>query len=459
MAAVAGLLCACTDDNAPAATPDDLAVHEVAFGAADAETRALIGALADAARTHPEDGARRGELAMACDVNGFADAALAAYAQAQALAPADARWPYHRALLVAHRGEFAAALQALSRAIELAPEHAPAWLWRGTWLLDLGRLEDADAAFREAGRRGAGAPAQVGQARVALRADRVDDALALLRPLDAARRHSDVGQLFAAALRRAGRPAAARAALAAVDAGPLRWADARSDEKRGFEASLAARLAAARRALAAGDAESALAAALTMRERHPRHQGLLALAIEAHRQLGNGAQALALLRAGIATHPDYYPFRLSLAEQLIESGAPDDAMAHLDRALALNPRLAWAHAQRGLLLLERQQADAALAAFHAAMREDPASPAPRYYAGMVHASRRRWQDAIALFTAATRVDPAFALAHVGRGQALAEVGRFADARAALAEAQRLGTHPRETAAALAWLARRERLRP
>ena len=457
MAAVAALLCACTDENAPAA--NDLAVQQIALGVADAETQAFIGALADATRTHPKDGTARGELAMAYDVNGFADAALVSYAQAQALAPADPRWPYHRALLLAHRGEFAAALEALSHAIDLAPEHTPAWLWRGTWLLDLGRLEDADAAFREAERRGAGAPAQAGRARVALRADRVDDALALLRPLDAARRHSDVGQLFAKALRRAGRAEAARAALAAIHAGPLRWPDARSDEKRGFEASLAARLASARRALAAGDAESALAAALTLRERHPRHQGLLALAIEAHRQLGNGAEAVALLRAGIAMHPNYYPFHLSLAERLIESGAQDDAMGHLDRALALNPRLAWAHAQRGLLLLEGKQEDAALAAFQAAMREDPASPAPRYYAGMVHASRRRWQDAIALFTAATRADPAFTLAHLGRGQALAEVGRFADARAALGEAQRLGTHPRETAAALAWLARRERSRP
>lgn len=457
MAAVAALLCACTDENAPPA--NDLAVQEIPLGVADAETQAFIGALADAAQAHPKDGKARGELAMGYDVNGFADAALASYAQAQALAPADPRWPYHRALLLAHRGEFAVAVEALSHAIELAPEHAPAWLWRGIWLLDLGRLEDADAAFREAERRGAGTPAQVGRARVALRADRVDAALALLRPLDAERRHSDVGQLFAAALRRAGRPAAARAALAAVDAGPLRWADARSDEKRGFEASLAARLAAARRALASGDAESALAAALTLRDRHPRHQGLLALAIEAHRQLGNGAEAVALLRTGIAVHPNYYPFHLSLAEQLIESGAQDDAMAHLDRALALNPRLAWAHAQRGLLLLEGEREDAALAAFQAAMREDPASPAPRYYAGMVHAARKRWRDAIALFTAATRVDPGFTLAHVGRGQALAEVGRFADARAALGAAQRLGTHPQETAAALAWLERRERSRP
>ncbi len=431
----------------------------VDLSGADAEIKSFLGEARAAAQRHPQDGARRGALAMAYEANGFADAALANYAKARRLAPTDPRWPYHSAMLLAHQGELEAALDALRTAIELDPAHGAAMMWQGAWLLDLGRLDEADAAFATAQRLGVGAAAVAGQARVALRRGRADAAADLLRPLGDALLHSDVAGLLAAAARRLGRAQEARAALAAVRAGPLRWTDTRSDEKRGYEASLAAKLASARRSLAADDAEAALAAATALRDRHPRHQGLLAVQAEAYRRLGRRGEAMGVLREAVAAHPDRFSFHLNLAELLIDSDAGDAAMAHLNRALALNPRIPWAHAQRGLLLLAEGDLSSALAAFGTAWKLDPRNPEPRYYAGMAEASRQRWPQAIAHFSAAVRAAPSFTLGHVGLGRALAEAGRFDEGRLALAEAERLGTHPREAAAAREWLARRATATP
>ena len=426
---------------------------------ADVRTAGFVTELRAAAERHPNDGEQRGALAMAYDVNGFSEAALAVYAQAAALAPKDPRWPYHRAMLLAHRGELEVAMDWLERAQDLDPNHAPASMWRGAWLLDLGRLAEAEAAFATAERLGIGAPALVGRARVALRRGDAEAAAALLHSLGPALRHSDVASLLAAAARRLGRADEARVALAAVEAGPLRWRDARSEEKRGFEASLAARLAGARRLLAEGDAEGALAAAKALRKKHPQRQGLLAVLAEALRRLQRHDEALAVLREAIAAHPRHFPFHLNMAELLIARGNGrgdgDEALTHLNRALALNPRLPWAHAQRGLLLLEHD-VESALAAFETAAAQDPRSPQPRYYAGMAEASRRRWRHAIEHFAAAVDAAPTYTLGHIGLARALAEAGRFDAAHSALSEAQRLGTHPQETAAARAWLRRRER---
>ena len=427
---------------------------EVDLGVADAELRAFLTDLRAAAARRPEDGERRGRLAMGYEANGFAAAALAAYAAAQALSPADARWPHHRAMLLAHRGELEAALAALEQSIERHPQHAPAQLWRGAWRLTLGHLEEAEAAFEQAAALGAGAPAVVGRARVALRRGRPEHAAALLRPLGQILRHSDVAGLLAAAARRLGRAEEARAALADVSLGPLAWTDAWAEEKRSFEASLAAQLAAARRTLAGGDADGALAQLAPLRERHPRHQGLLAVLAEAHRRAGQREPARAVLVDAIAAHPDHTPFRLNMAELLIEEGDRAAAMPHLRRALAVNPRIPWAHAQRGLGLVAADDLAGALTAFASAARHDPNSPEPRYYAGRVEAHRGRWPEAIAHFRAAVRAEPTFALGHIDLARALAETGRADAAEAALAAAQAIGTHPAETAAARAQVAAR-----
>ena len=446
-AVVSLFLVACSRNDGDPAPP-----VELELGTADAEVSELLRELAAAAHAEPRVGALWGELGMAQEVNGYVEAALVSYRKAAELDPAEPRWPYFQALLRAGRGELEAALEHMATSLALDDGHPPAWLWLGNWLLDLDRAVEADNAFATAAKLGAGAPATVGRARVLLRQGRAAEARDALEDLTRRHSHSYVFKLLAEAHMRLGDAGQAQLALAKVeDAGPLRWPDQRSEAKKAYEASVSVRLVAVRQALAAGEPAKALAAATALQRRHPDHQGLLGALSEAYRQLGQPERRHDVLQHAVAAHPDSYSFHLQLAEHFIETGDRTLATGHLDRVIELNPTVAWAHAQKGLLLLEQHQPDAALAHFQAAIREDPNRAQSYYYAGMVAASQRRWTQAIDFFGSAVRVDPQFTLAHLGLGRSLTEAGRYDQAHTALADAQRLGSHPGEVEAALASL--------
>lgn len=424
--------------------------------AADGEITVLLTGLLKAVQEAPHDAASRGILGMAYEVNGFADAALKSYRQAEVLGPEDARWPYHQAMLLAHRGDLERALGHLERSIHIDAGYAPAWLWRGTWLLDLDQLEQAAAAFTQAGVLRGDSAATVGRARVLLRKGRAAQALELLQPLSGDERHPYVYKLLGQAYAQLGQAEEARQALARVDgSGPLRWPDARSEQKKGYEGSLSARLAQARELMQRGQPAQALQAIESLRTHYPDHQGLLSTLSEAYRQSGQPERTLAVLRHGLEVHPDYYSFHLNIADHYIRSGDGDRAFVHLQRAIDLNPAVSWAHAQMGLLLLERDRLEDALSAFQTSLQYHPQDPMVYYYAGMAEASRARWSEAIRLFGGSIQADPQFTLGHVGLGRALTETGRYDEARAALAAALRLGTHPGEVKAARIALARGE----
>ena len=423
---------------------------------ADAEVAALLGRLTAAVEAQPANAERRGALGMAQEVNGFADAALNSYQRAEALAPDDPRWPYYQALLIAHGGHFDAALAHLDRSLALDSEHAPAWLWRGTWLLDAARYEQALAAFARAEALGAGVPAQAGTARALLRGGDAAAARDLLRRLVEVHPHPYLFKLLGQAQHRLGDVRAARSTLAKVErAVPLRWPDARSEAKRRFEASLSARLGEVREQLAAGELRAALATAERLQERHPDHQGLLNTLSEIYRRLGRFDDASAVLQRGVALHPDFYPFHLQLAEHYIREGQNDLAFQHLEHAVALNPAIPWIHAQRGLLLLERNRPAAALQAFAEALRQEPQQPQVHYYVAMTKAAGGRCAEATRSFAEAARLQPSFALAHIGLGRCFAEAGRFDESRVALQRAERIGSHAEETRAAFEFLRHRQ----
>ena len=422
----------------------------------DAEVAARLQTLAAEAEAEPANAERRGELGMAQEVHGLSAAALASYQRAEALAPNDPRWPYYQALLMAHRGDLDEALAQLGRSLALDPNHAPAWLWRGTWLLDLARVDEAAVAFARAETLGAGLPAQAGRAQALLRGGDAAAARTLLQPLAEAHGHPYLFKLLGQALQRLGEVQAARTALAQVQhAAPLAWPDQRSAAKRRFEVSVSAQLAKVREHLATGELPAALTAAETLRGSNPKHQGLLNTLAEIYRRLERHDDALRVLQSAAAEHPRHYPFHLQLAEHYIRQSDAELALTHLDRALALNAAVPWAHAQRGLLLLERNRLDAALEAFAEALRQDPRQAQVHYYVAMTAAARQRWPEAIGAFAEAARLQPSFALAHIGLARALAEAGRFEESRTALARARGIGTHAEETSAAMAFLRRRQ----
>ncbi|MCS5567457.1 MAG: hypothetical protein NZ743_05455, partial [Pseudomonadales bacterium] len=110
-------LVACSDQFATVETKD-----------IDADLADLLSVTLNQAKSAPRSGAIRGQLAMTYDVNGFPDAALPTYTQAEALEPANFAWPYFQAMLFAKRNEPENAVIAMKRALKLDPEYVPAWL-------------------------------------------------------------------------------------------------------------------------------------------------------------------------------------------------------------------------------------------------------------------------------------------------------------------------------------------
>ena len=143
----------------------------------------LLEDLLDKARREPMDGLRRGQLGMAYETNGYPRAALTSYCQAEELDGQEPKWPYYQAFLLAGRGELQRALDALDRSLRLDAEHVSSWMWKGTWLIELGLVRQADDAFSEAKGLGLGWAATAGHARVLLHQDRSDEAIAILEPL------------------------------------------------------------------------------------------------------------------------------------------------------------------------------------------------------------------------------------------------------------------------------------
>ena len=196
-------LVACSDQFATVETKD-----------IDVDLEKRLSAALKAAKSSPRSGATRGQLAMTYDVNGFPDAALTTYAQAEALEPDSFEWPYFQAMLFAKRNEPENAIVAMERALKLDPAYVPAWLLKGAWFVDLERLDDAKNAYAEAGRLGAGSPAIAGTARVLLLQGHPADAIKLLEPLSDAMRHPHLYRMLGGAYRALGRTEDAQIAFA-----------------------------------------------------------------------------------------------------------------------------------------------------------------------------------------------------------------------------------------------------
>lgn len=171
-----------------------------------AEVRASIEAATAAIRRDPGSAAAWGELAMSYDAHGFATQAIASYAEAEARAPNEGRWPYLRALAL-RTVDRPAAVAAFDRALALGVDGLAVHYNFGNLLLDAG---DVARAQGEVDRALASAPesafALTAAGRVALMQGRVPESLVLLeRALAQDSQLKETHLLLAQALQQAGR--------------------------------------------------------------------------------------------------------------------------------------------------------------------------------------------------------------------------------------------------------------
>ena len=415
----------------------------------EGDVASTLAELLGAARAAPRSGEMRGRLAMAYDVNGFSDSALATYVQAAALDADEFRWPYFAALLLAERGDLEAAVASVDAALAIDDGYIPAWLWRGEWRREQGLLDDAKSAYRRAEALGAGSPAIAGLAQIALREDNAALALELLEPVNAELRHPHLHRMAGRAYQALGRAEDARIAFArGRHPTPLRWLDPLQSSKSPYIAGFPNQLVHAQKRLQAGEVEEAIAMLLPWREREGEDAALLSTLAGAYLLAEQRESAQEVLREGLRLHPEDHHFHFQYAIWHRDGGDLRRAQEHFERALALNPVQPRAHEELAALLLREERYDEALDAFDAAIAHGaPNATALLRTSGVVAGARGDWPAAIDRFQRATERDPSSTLAFVQLARALAESGRIDEAQAALDWAERLGTHQRETAAA------------
>ena len=423
----------------------------------DIELKELVTELLAGIRTAPGSALMRGRLGMAYDVNGFPDAAIASYAQAQALDPDDFRWPYFAARLLAEKGEQAEALDALAQALTIDADYAPAWLWRGTWLHAVERFDDALLAFDEARALGAGSEADFGRATVLLARRQVRQALAILEPLAEQAAHPQVQRTLGRALAAAGRTDEARLASARGSApGPFAWDDPRAAERLPFVRGYAA-FRSAQSWSSEGDTDQALPVFERLQARYPATDcghaegfffacNLLNSLSIAYGRAGDIERAIALARQGIAINAAFAPFHFTIADHYRQQRNLSSALRHVEDGLALNPNNGHGHTQKGRYLYGLGRYPEARDALQTAMRLEPATRTTLFYLGLTEVALEDWGSAVQRFRGVVQIAPDFALGHLYHARSLGEARRIIDARQALNTAALRGAPPAEISA-------------
>ena len=448
MTCLAIVLVACAETTSPVA-------DEPVVAGVDSPDRDLadhLEAIIRAVRATPGSALMRGRLGMAYDVNGFQSEALATYAQAETLDPGDFRWPYFSAHLQAANDEHAHALETLARALAVDADYAPAWLWQGTWLLELGRTAEAMTAFDRALDLGARDAATLGRAMVMVAQGDYAEAIELLEPLAQLSGSPQIHRTLGEALRGQGRTEEARVAMTrGRNAGPVSWGDPRRGQPsahiRGHASyQLAQSLS------SSGRITEALAILERLQGYHPEANcgraedfflacNLMNSSSIAHDRDGDPERALATVQRGLVLNPDFAPFHLTIANLYRQQRNLDLALDHVDRALELNPARGYAHEQRGRLLFGLERYAEAKAAFESALNLDPARRTTLFYLGLAEVELGIWMLAVERFQRAVELEPGFALGHVFLARSLAELGRIDEARKAQRDAREYGADP------------------
>ena len=171
-----------------------------------------------------------------------------------------------------------------------------------------------------------------------------------------------------------------------------------------FDASL---ITQAFQALRAGDRPAAERAFEALEGTLPRDPEALHAAGVLGLQLGHARRAEALLAQAIELDADHPAYRCHLAIAYRRLGKPDLAVAQLETALGLDPALAEAHSNLGILLLDRGAYEAAGRSFGRALALRRDFPDALNGLGDVELALGHYEGACANFERALALEPAF----------------------------------------------------
>lgn len=384
------------------------------------------------------------ELAKLYDANGLPELAARTYELCLARAPEDgksatAEIHYHLGRSREQEGRAEDALRAFERAIELAPSSAPARWRAGQVLLELGRIPQAEAAFRGAlALEPASVSPRLGLARIQLLRSDPRAAIELLAPLvESDPRERFVHGLLARAYRALGDEVRAAAELRREErAAHTTVVDPWTADVQRRATGIFAGVERANEALVAGETRAALDILEPLYQRRPDELSVAQMLAKALVESGQHERALEVLDRARATHPDQ--FKLELFTGLAWAGrrAHRQALEHLEQARALNPAygptleaLGEVQAKLGL----HAQAEVSLLSALEAGSEDPRTA---LLLGQVQLEQGEGERALATLEKACADHPNSAAAWTYLAEARFRSGDPQGARASLAEAEK-----------------------
>ena len=324
---------------------------------------------------------------------------------------------HHLGIILFQRGDPAAAVTQIDRALKRKPDDPAALNNRGNALLALRRFEDAVASYdRALAAQPAYADALCNRGAALHALKRYDEALAAcdrtiaLQP-DYAEAHSNRGNTLRE-LRRYNEAVEACDRALALAPG---FAEAHCNRGGALHA-----LQRFDEALASFDRALVLRPAFA--EAHCNRGAAL-------HALKRYDEALAACDLAIAARPDYAEAHANRGGTLRELRRYNEAVAACDRALALAPDYAEAHCNRGNALHGLQQFDEALASFNRALALRPAYADALCNRGATLHALKRYDEALAACDRCIASQPGHAQAHCNRGATLQDLMRCDEALA------------------------------
>jgi tetratricopeptide (TPR) repeat protein len=148
-------------------------------------------------------------------------------------------------------------------------------------------------------------------------------------------------------------------------------------------------------------------------------------------------EALVACDRSVALQPDYAPAHSNRGNTLRELRRHDEAVEACDRALALAPDLAEAHCYRGGALHALQRFDESLASFDRALTLRPAYAEALCNRGAALHALKRFDEALEACDRSIALQPDYAQAHSNRGVVLQDLMRCEEALASFARAREL----------------------
>lgn len=278
------------------------------------------------------------------------------------------------------------------------------------------------------------------------------NAAEILEPMAQTSTHPQVHRTLGEALRVVGRTDEARRALAKGKVTQqFTWPDERRDERNAHVRGHAS-YQLAQQLSASGQVDEALKILERLRGYHPEEKcgqeeefffacNLMNSFTIAYDRAGFPAKALETIQRGLSINPEFIPFHFTIANLYRQERKLDESLAHIDRAIELNPSRGYAHEQRGRLLFGLARYDEAKAAFETALQFEPGKRTTLFYLGLTEIELTNWPNAAEHFQHVTRIEPDSPLGYVFLARSLGELGQLAEARQAQRRAQQYGADP------------------